>query len=43
MEQYKCNRCDKNFSSYEPLRKHVGRIHKINSVMFRVEHLLKGV
>lgn len=40
MKEYTCKRCDKEFNSYESLRKHVGRIHKINTVNFRVEFLL---
>ena len=42
MQQYKCSKCEKSFESYDTLRRHVGRVHKISSVDFRVEYLLDG-
>ena len=38
----KCSRCGREFETYEQLRKHVGRIHKVDSHSFYVEHHLKG-
>lgn len=37
MEKYVCARCQKEFSNYQALRKHVGRIHKIHATSFFVE------
>lgn len=37
-----CNRCKTEFKSYDALRRHVGRIHKISSIDFYVEHVLNG-
>lgn len=37
-----CNRCKTEFKSYDALRRHVGRIHKISSTDFYVEHNLNG-
>lgn len=39
----KCKRCEKEFKSYDALRRHVGRIHKINSINFYVEFFRGGV
>lgn len=39
----KCTRCGKEFNSYDSLRRHVGRIHKINTHEFYVEYYLNGV
>lgn len=43
MPKYSCTKCDREFNSYESLRKHVGRIHKIHSTNFFVEYHLDGV
>lgn len=42
---YKCNRCkeEKKFETYDKLRRHVGMVHKVNSVDFHVEQRLNGV
>jgi very-short-patch-repair endonuclease len=37
-----CTRCEKQFSEYDQLRKHVGRVHKITSSLFFVEFHLDG-
>ena len=38
----KCSRCEKIFDSYDSLRRHAGRIHKIDSTTFYVEYHLNG-
>ena len=43
MNEYKCEKCNKSFQCYDALRRHVGRIHKINSTIFYVETHLNGV
>lgn len=40
--KYTCSRCQKEFNSYQSLRKHVGRIHKVSSTDFFVEFNLDG-
>jgi very-short-patch-repair endonuclease len=40
---FDCNRCERKFDNYESLRRHVGRIHKINSHDFFVEFKLNGI
>lgn len=37
-----CNRCKTEFKSYDALRRHAGRIHKIPSIDFYVDHILNG-
>jgi len=39
---YTCIRCKMEFKSYDALRRHVGRIHKVASVDFYVENNLNG-
>lgn len=39
----KCTRCGKEFENYDQLRRHVGRLHKVDSRAFYVEHYLNGV
>lgn len=39
----RCKRCEKEFKSYDSLRRHVGRIHKVNSIDFYVEFFRGGV
>lgn len=44
MPTYKCTRCENiEFESYDSLRKHSGRIHKIPSEEFYIEFYLGGV
>jgi hypothetical protein len=43
MQAHKCSRCDKTFETYDQLRRHTGRIHKVNSTDFYVEIHLNGV
>lgn len=38
----KCNRCPKEFESYDSLKRHVGLIHKVDAVTFYVECHLNG-
>jgi len=38
-----CQRCSKEVESYDYLRKHVSRVHKIHSSEFYVEYYLNGV
>lgn len=42
MNKYTCSRCQKEFTNYNSLRKHVGRIHKVSSTDFFVEFNLNG-
>lgn len=42
MDKYTCDRCQREFNSYESLRKHVGRVHKVHSTNFFVEFNLNG-
>ena len=42
MNEFKCQLCKKEFSDYDGLRRHTGRIHKVNSTDFYVEFYLKG-
>ena len=39
----RCTRCGKEFENYDQLRRHVGRLHKVDSHAFYVEHHLNGV
>ena len=41
--EYKCKRCSKEFETWNSLRKHVSRVHKVNSADFYVEYYLSGV
>lgn len=43
MKKHQCSRCEKSFESYESLRRHVSRIHKIHSTDFFVEYNLNGI
>lgn len=46
MNEYKCKICNtekSSFKSYDSLRKHMGRKHKINSTFFYVEFYLNGI
>lgn len=43
MDKFKCKRCEREFESYNSLRKHTSRIHKIKSSDFYVEFYLDGV
>lgn len=43
MTNYQCKQCTKSFNSYDSLRKHAGRIHKISSTNFYVDFYLNGV
>ena len=40
---FKCKRCDKNHASYDRLRRHTSKIHKIKSSDFYIEYYLNGV
>lgn len=42
MEEYKCKLCLKEFKNYECLKRHMSRKHKVNSIDFYVEFILKG-
>lgn len=42
MDTYTCPRCQRSFNSYDSLRRHAGRVHKIDSVEFRVEYYHDG-
>lgn len=42
-KEYKCTRCTSSFNTYESLRKHVARMHKISSENFYVEYKLNGI
>lgn len=37
MKKFKCKICEKSFNSYDSLRKHTGRIHKIPSEQFFID------
>lgn len=41
-EEFKCKRCSREFKSYDSLRRHVGRLHKIHGTKFYVEFHLNG-
>jgi hypothetical protein len=41
-EEYKCKKCNKEFENYDGLRRHMGRIHKINAGNFYCEFYLNG-
>ena len=43
MSEYKCEKCKKSFTDYDGLRRHVSRIHKINSYQFYVDTNLNGI
>ena len=43
MQKFNCLRCEKEFDSYDSLRRHVGRIHKIGSEEFYIEFYWKGI
>lgn len=39
----KCNNCNKELETYDALRRHTGRVHKISSIDFFVEYNLSGI
>jgi len=39
---FKCKICTKKFNNYDSLRKHMGRIHKINSTNFYIQFYLNN-
>jgi hypothetical protein len=39
----KCKRCNKEFETYDKLKRHTSAVHKVNAIDFHVEHHLKGV
>jgi len=43
MEEFKCKRCEIEFESYDSLRRHSGKRHKIHASAFYVEFYLNGV
>ena len=42
MNKYKCRLCNEEFKSYDSLRRHTSRIHKIDSTTFYVSFNLNG-
>jgi len=42
-EEFKCKRCEKEFESYDSLRRHTSKGHKIHGTVFYVEFYLNGV
>lgn len=43
MEKFQCKQCQKSFGVYDGLRRHMSRVHKVNSTNFYVEFYLNGI
>ena len=43
MSEYKCEKCNIEFSEYDTLRRHTAKKHKINSYQFYVDFYLGGI
>jgi len=43
MQQFQCKICNKEFESYDSLRRHSGNVHKIKSEQFNVDFYHNGI
>jgi len=43
MTKFNCNRCDQTFESYDSLKRHTSRVHKVHAMDLYIEHELNGV